>query len=114
MTARTAFRVLWQHDGARELEVIVEADLPPFGPMENRIRSIASITSSHGGLRRLLEDAYADRWTVTVLETVGAVTTVRLVPLSPPGRAATRSSTNGDDAGSLDTRKRPQPEGQDT
>jgi hypothetical protein len=78
---RTTFTVAWPHDGARQLDVVVDADLPPYGPMEKRIRSIASIASSHGGLRRLLEDAYAGEWSVSVLETVGGVTTVRLTPI---------------------------------
>lgn len=66
----------------RQLEIVVDADLPPFGPLENRVRSIGSIARSHGGLRMLLESAFADRWTVSVWETVGGVTTVRLVPLA--------------------------------
>lgn len=78
---RPSFLIEWQHDGARQLAVFVDADLPPYGPMEKRIRGIASIASSHGGLRRLLEDAYAAEWSVSVLETVGSVTSVRLVPL---------------------------------
>jgi hypothetical protein len=78
---RPTFTILWQHDGARQLEVFVDADLPPYGPMEKRIRGIAAIASSHGGLRRLLEDAYAADWTVSVWETVGGVTTVRFAPL---------------------------------
>jgi hypothetical protein len=45
--------------GARQLEVVVDEELPPLGPPEKRIRGIASIASSHGGLRRPLEDAYA-------------------------------------------------------
>ncbi len=80
VTAHSRFTILWPHDGARQLEVIVDADLPAYGPMEKRIRGI-SIASSHGGPRRLLEDAYAGDWSVSVLETVGGVTTVRLVPL---------------------------------
>jgi hypothetical protein len=76
------FTILWPHDGARQLAVFVDADLPAFSPMEKRIRGIASIASSHGGLRRLLEDAYAAEWSVSVFEAVGGVTTVRLVPLT--------------------------------
>jgi hypothetical protein len=77
-----SFTILWQHDGVRQLDVFVDADLPPYGPMEKRIRGIASIASSHGGLRRLLENAYASEWAVSVFETVGGVTTVRLVLLA--------------------------------
>ena len=45
------------------------------------VRGIASIASSHAGLRMLLESAFADAWTVSVWETVGGVTTVPLVPI---------------------------------
>jgi hypothetical protein len=47
---QTTFTILWQHDSARQLEVHVDADLPAFSPIENRIRSIASIASTHAGL----------------------------------------------------------------
>jgi hypothetical protein len=39
---RATFTIAWNHDGARELEVIVDADLPAFAPLEKRIRGIAS------------------------------------------------------------------------
>lgn len=83
MTAapRSTFTIAWPHDGVRQLEVVVDADLPAYGPLEKRVRGIAAIASSHGGLRRLLQDALADQWLVTVLETVGGVTTVRLTPM---------------------------------
>jgi hypothetical protein len=42
-----SFTILWQHDGARQLDVFVDADLPPYGPMEKRIRGIASIASAN-------------------------------------------------------------------
>ena len=47
VTDRTTFTILWPHDGARQLEVVVDADLPEFGPLEKRVRDIASIASSH-------------------------------------------------------------------
>lgn len=78
---RTVFTVFWPHDGARQLEVVVEADLSPFGPMEQRVRGIAGIARSHGGLRMPLESAFADRRSVGVFETVGGVTAVHLAPL---------------------------------
>ena len=79
MTDRTTFTILWRHDGARQLEVVVDADLPAFGPLEKRVRGFASIAGSHLGLRTLLNQALADAWTVSVFEAVGGVTTVRLV-----------------------------------
>ena len=90
---RTVFTVGWPHDGARELEVVVEADLPSFGPMEQRIRGIAAIASSHGGLRMLLESAFADRWSVGVFETVGGVTGVHLASL-PEARPTWTTASN--------------------
>jgi hypothetical protein len=78
---RSTFTNLWQRDGARELEVVVDADLPPFGPLLKRVRGIAAMTKSHTGLRPMLLFALADDWMVTEFPTVGGVTTVRLVPL---------------------------------
>jgi hypothetical protein len=86
--ARTTFTIAWNHDGARQLDVVVHRDLPPFGPMEQRIRGIAAIASSHGGLRMLLESALPDqlrvsvRVRVSVREGLAGVSWVRLVPLS--------------------------------
>jgi hypothetical protein len=59
-------------------EVVVDAHLPPFGPIEQRVRGIAGIASSHGELRMLLESAFADRWSVGVFEAVGGVNGVHL------------------------------------
>ena len=44
---RTTLTILWPHDGALELELVVDADLPAFGPLEKRVRGIATIASSH-------------------------------------------------------------------
>jgi hypothetical protein len=79
---RTTFTILWHHDGARQLEVHVDADLPAFSPLENRVRSIASIATTHATLRLLLQGAFADRWSNGVLEPVGGVTGVHLAPIS--------------------------------
>jgi hypothetical protein len=81
----TTFTILWNHDGARQLEVHVDADLPAFSPMENRIRSIASIASTHATLRLLLLSAFSDQWHVGVFEAVGGVTGVHLAPISAGG-----------------------------
>jgi hypothetical protein len=78
---RTTFTILWPHDGARQLAFHVDAELPPFGPLEKRLRAIAAIASSHAGLRLMLLSAFADEWAVTEFPTVGGVTTVRMVPL---------------------------------
>src|SRR4029079_6901703 len=40
---RTTFTVAWQHDGAQQLEVVIDADQPRHGPMEKRVRSIADV-----------------------------------------------------------------------
>jgi hypothetical protein len=69
---RTTFTILWNHDGARELEVIVDRDLPAFSPIENQVRNIAGIAHSHAGLLLLLLSAFADQWMVTGLPTVAA------------------------------------------
>jgi hypothetical protein len=58
----TIFTILWLHDGAQQLEVHVDADLPPFGPLEKPVRGIASTARSHAGLRLLLESAFAGLW----------------------------------------------------
>lgn len=74
----TTLLVPWPHDGAHELQVIVEPDQPAYGPVEKGVRSAASVTSSHGGLRFMLEVNLGEAWEVNVWETVGGVTTVRL------------------------------------
>lgn len=75
----TTFLVPWSRDGARQLSVIVEPDVARGADVEQGTRAAASIASSHGGLRYMLEAKLGDRYHVTVLETVGGVTTVRLV-----------------------------------
>jgi hypothetical protein len=42
------------------------------------VRGIASIATSHTGLRHLLLSAFADQWNVIVWQTVGGASTVRL------------------------------------
>lgn len=81
----TAFTILWPQDGARELRVEVDEDVQEYGPLQKRLRSIATIAKTHGGLRWLLEGAFGDRYHVTVWETVGGVTTVRLTPVVRAG-----------------------------
>jgi hypothetical protein len=76
----TTFTVLWRHDDARQLEVVVDADLPAFSPVENRVRGIAAVAKSHATLRLLLQGAFADRWSIGVFEAVGGVTGVHLAP----------------------------------
>lgn len=76
----TTLTILWPHDGTRELSVVVDAELPAYGPLERRIRSIAEVARAHGGLRLLLENALGATHDVTVWETVGGATTVRLTP----------------------------------
>jgi hypothetical protein len=44
----------------RCLEVHVDAALPSFSRVENRVRSIASIATTHATLRLLLQGAFAD------------------------------------------------------
>jgi hypothetical protein len=78
---RTTFTIAWSHDGARQLGVVIDADQPRHGPMEKRIRSIAEVATSHGALRMLLESAFADQWSVGVIEAVDDVTAVHMVPL---------------------------------
>jgi hypothetical protein len=63
--------------------VVVDPDLPPFGQLEKRVRGIASIASSHAGLRLLLETAFSDQWTVRVREGLAGVTAVRIMPRTP-------------------------------
>jgi hypothetical protein len=81
-TPRTTFTVAWQHDGAQQLDVVIDADQPRHGPMEKRVRSIADVASSLGALRVLLESAFADQWSVGVIDAVDGVTAVHLAPLA--------------------------------
>lgn len=74
----TKLRIPWPHDGAHTLQVEVEPDQPVYGPVEKGIRAAAGITSSHSGLRFMLEVNLGADWDVNVWETVGGVTTVRL------------------------------------
>lgn len=78
----TTFTVPWQREGAQQLEVSIDADQPRYGPMEKRVRSIAEVASSHGALRVLLESAFADQWSVGVIDAVDGVTAVHLAPLA--------------------------------
>ena len=79
MTNRPTFTILWQHDGAVSSRLSSTRTCRRSGRLEKRVRGIASIASSHRGLRMLLEPALADQWTVSVFDAVGGVTTVRLV-----------------------------------
>lgn len=70
--------VPWPHDGAQQLQVEIDQDLPAYGPLEQRIRSAASVAKSHAGLRWMLEATVGESWTVVVGKTVAGVTTVEL------------------------------------
>lgn len=74
----TTFTIPWPHDGARQLQVVVDQDLPAYGPLEKRIRSEATMTSSHSGLRFMLEVQLGANWNVTVAATSEGVTAVDL------------------------------------
>lgn len=74
----TTFRVPWPHDGARELQVTVEPDVPPNHPIEQRVRSASAIASSHSGLLYLLEAAVGNGYEVAVGATLDEVTLVEL------------------------------------
>ncbi len=79
---RTTFTIAWPHDGARQLDVVIDAGQPRSGSMEKRIRGIAEVASSHGALRVLLESAFDDQWSVGVIDEVGGVTTLHMAPLA--------------------------------
>lgn len=85
---RTTYTIAWTHDGARQLEISVEADQPRHGPMEKKIRGIADVASSHGALRLLLESAFSDHWSISVLDPVDGVTAVHMAPLEKVGAQA--------------------------
>jgi hypothetical protein len=86
----TTFTILWRHDGARQLEVRVDTEMPAFGPVEKCIRGNASIATSHTTLRLLLQGAFADSWSIGVFEAVGGVTGVHLPPLPVPWKPSDR------------------------
>jgi hypothetical protein len=78
---RTLFLIEWPHDGARQIEAAIEADLPQYGAIEKRIRNIAQIATSHGALRMLLGSAFGDQWSIGVVDAVDGVTVVHMAPL---------------------------------
>lgn len=88
-SSQSSFTIPWAQDGARQIEVVIDAHLPPHSPTEKRIRGIAEIATSHGALRVLLESAFADQWSVGVLDAESGVTTVHMAPLEKISAQAT-------------------------